>query len=49
MKKKFILQLKRRFYWEDVLTFYDEKQASLYKLQLINQGLNVRLVEVIYI
>lgn len=48
MKKKYILQIKRGYFWEDVLILYDERQAFNYKLKLVCEGVNCRLVEVIY-
>ena len=46
MKKKFIIQIKRRQFWEDVLAFYDEKQAFSYYLRLRDQDIRCRLLEV---
>ena len=45
MKSKYIIQIKRRFYWEDVLTFYDRKSAFVSYIKLLNEGRLVRLLE----
>ena len=49
MRTKYILQLKRRYFWEDTLVFYDKKEALNYELRLIAQSINCRIVEVVYI
>lgn len=49
MKSKYILQIKRRYFWEDVLVFYDKQSAFVYKIKLLSEGINCRLVEVLYI
>ena len=49
MKTKYILQLKRRYFWEDVLVFHDLDTAYRYKLKLVSDGINCRVIEVVYI
>lgn len=38
--------MKRRYYWEDVLTFWDKKQCLVTFTKLLNEGRTVRIVEV---
>lgn len=49
MKTKYIIQIKRGYFWEDVLNFFDEKQALVYQLKLISQGINARVIQIFFI
>ena len=45
MKSRFIIQLKRGYYWEDVLIFWDKKSCFVSYMKLLNEGKQVRLIE----
>ena len=45
MRTKYIIQIKRRYYWEDVLTYNDKRQCFVAYLKLLDEGRNVRIVE----
>lgn len=45
MRTKYIIQIKRRYYWEEVLTYLDKKACFVSYLKLLNEGRNVRIVE----
>lgn len=51
MKKKYILQINRKYLWEDVVTYTQKQWAlrSLFKLRIDNPKLQVRVVEVLVI
>ena len=49
MRKLYILQIKRGYYWEDVLRFFDSKEAFSYQIRLGSQGIRCRIVEVVQI
>lgn len=46
MITRYIIQLKRKYYWEDVLTYCDKKQCFVAYQKLLQGGLPVRIVEV---
>lgn len=45
MRTKYIIQIKRRYYWEDVLSYIDKQQCFVSYLKLLGEGRNVRVVE----
>ena len=47
MKSKYIIQIKRNYFWEDIFSLRDKVQALSYLDRLRNEGLMVRLLEVI--
>lgn len=51
MNSKFIIQIKRRYYWEDICIFNDVEEAKkyLFVLRFRNPHLRFRGVEVFYI
>lgn len=49
MRIKYILQIRRRYFWEDVLTFYSKDKAFSYLKLVRDEGLNCRLLEVLCI
>ena len=46
MKKKYILQIKRHYLWEDVATFCDFDSALFYLTNFKKNGIYCRLVEI---
>ena len=49
MKKKFIIQIKRRYFWKDVVSYYNEKEAQIAYCKLILSNIEARIVELYYI
>lgn len=47
MKIKYVIQIKRRYYWEDILSFYDKKSCFVSYMKLLNDGFNVRVIEIV--
>ena len=46
MKTRYIIQIKRKCYWEDILTYCDKKQCFVSFTKLLKEGCTVRIVEV---
>lgn len=49
MKTKYIIQIKRRYYWEDLITYLDRRSCFISYLKLLSEGRNVRIVEIHFI
>ena len=45
MKSRYIIQLKRRYYWEDVICYWDKRQCFIAFEKLLKEGRTVRIVE----